>query len=336
MNKTILFGMPSFAGMYKLIEKNLQYYGFNVINIVEDFDNWKPSLSERIYGRWRKIRYRDNNYKNKLKAKRLGCLANERIQGIDWDYALFINGHIYGQDFLKFIRKESSHGIVNYQFDGLHRFSEIYSVINIFDRFYVFDPNDLEFPSLNILPATNFYFDYDLSDNYETERDFYFVGAHMSSRVGVINNFLRYVKENKYMADIHVCGKGVEKRTCYFDGVNLHNEFVSFEENLKRSRQSRVLVDFVIDEHSGLSFRTFEALGYRKKLITTNVKVLNYDFYHPNNILVWDGEDFSKLNDFLELPYYEIDIGIRQKYSFGNWIKYILNIQPHQKISLPQ
>ncbi|WP_228731997.1 MULTISPECIES: hypothetical protein [Pseudomonas] len=39
---------------------------------------------------------------------------------------------------------------------------------------------------------------------------------------------------------------------------------------------------------AGLSFRFFEAMTSRKKVITTNKSVVDYDFYNPANILVID------------------------------------------------
>ena len=52
MSKTILFGMPTVSGLYKLIDKNLKYHGFKVINITEDFENFRyPSISS-----WLKVK----------------------------------------------------------------------------------------------------------------------------------------------------------------------------------------------------------------------------------------------------------------------------------------
>ena len=79
-----------------------------------------------------------------------------------------------------------------------------------------------------------------------------------------------------------------------------------------------------------------EALGYKKKLITTNETVKFYDFYHPNNIFIYNGENHDELTEFLKLPYFPIDENIRKKYSFANWIRYILDIPPYQKITLPE
>jgi len=42
------------------------------------------------------------------------------------------------------------------------------------------------------------------------------------------------------------------------------------------------------------------------------------------------------LAEFVAKPYCELPPEIYQKYSFGNWLRYILDIPHHQKITLPE
>lgn len=341
-NKTVLFGMPPVSGLYKLIHENLEYHGFNVLDLREIEENSHfhyPSFTSWLYTKWRKIIYKDPSPKKYLKLQILQNDILEKIKLTDGlDYAFFINGETYTQEFIKFIQTQSKNGIANYQFDGLHRYPEIYPLINIFNRFYVFDPDDLDIPNYKLLPATNFYFDHNLNNQSERTVDFYFTGVHMDSRVGVITSFGRYIKQRKKTADVNilwrVCGNG---REIYpDDSITLIDQYIDFKENLEKASKAKVLIDFVIDEHKGLSFRAFEALGNKQKLITTNPQIKYYDFYHPNNHLIWDGKDFDIIDDFLNKPYFDIDESIRQKYSFGNWINYILQISPYQNINLPK
>lgn len=339
MSKTILFGMPTVSELYKLIDKNLKYHGFKVINITEDFENFRyPSISSRLKVKWRKFIYKDISAKKNLKCSTLQNIITEKIKNIGkLDYALLISGNIYNSDFIQFLNKVSQNGVVNYQFDGLHRYPSIYSLINEFNRCYVFDSNDLYHSEYHLFPATNFYFDYELDNLPERTVDFYFTGVHMDSRAKVIANFGRYAKTRNKSTDINIFWKRyTDGRKIYPDeSITLIDKTISFEENIKRAQHAKVLIDFVIDEHNGLSFRTFEALGNKQKLITTNTQVKYYDFYHPNNFLVWDGYDFAQLDEFLAKPYVDIDEKIRQKYSFKNWISYILQIQPYEEIKLP-
>jgi spore maturation protein CgeB len=53
-------------------------------------------------------------------------------------------------------------------------------------------------------------------------------------------------------------------------------------------RESKVILDINHPQQSGLTSRTFEALGAKRKLITTNKNIVEYDFYNDRNIYVLD------------------------------------------------
>ena len=45
--------------------------------------------------------------------------------------------------------------------------------------------------------------------------------------------------------------------------------------------------------------------------------------------------NLNGIEEFLDKPYKPIDPKIKQKYSFSNWIKYLLNLKPYTEITLP-
>ena len=69
--------------------------------------------------------------------------------------------------------------------------------------------------------------------------------------------------------------------------------------------------------------RTFEALGARRKLITTNLDIEHYDFYNPNNILVIDRMNVNVPVDFISSQYVDIDQNIYDSYSLSSWLRKI-------------
>ncbi|WP_373795566.1 hypothetical protein [Neisseria dentiae] len=341
--KTILLSLPPHHQVYKLLEENLIYHGFKVINIVREEELFRyPSVKVRLQTKFRQIILRDKLAKLRVKT----TLVKERISrqitesgGID--YALFIRGDIYPPEFLQFIREASSAVMVNYQWDGIKRFPEIWKCIPQFDRFFVFDPADLHTPGHHFLPATNFYFDHDISEMPPEEYDFYFTGSHQQARAKSIIAFARHAEKMGWNINFKVfwwpTQKITDARAIYTPkNIRIGLKGGTFQENLYHTKRARVLVDVLDPVHNGLSFRAFEALGYRKKLITTNAETAKYDFYHPDNIFIWDGETFDGIDDFLKRPYHEIAPEIREKYSFGNWIRYVLDIPPYQPITLPE
>ena len=338
--KTIVFCCVPALGIETLMIKELKNYGFNVVTISDEWNKkyffHYPNIRAFLYAKYRKIFYKDKQPSKDAKAKFYRQKFFATLKYVKKpDYALFVRGDIFDDELLKGIKNCTTNGLINYQFDGLHRFPDIFLKIHLFDKFFVFDYQDLHsYP--NLLPATNFYFEpnAELSSNGKV----YFLAVHYDSRTHLINQFTNYAKQNNLSLDFNIVLIDNEQQKDYKtpEVINFIDKAITFENNIMRSQQSDVLADFVINEHKGLSFRVFEALGYKKKLITTNETVKLYDFYHPNNIFIYNGENHSELTEFLKLPYFPIDENIRKKYSFKNWIRYVLDIPPYQKITLPK
>ncbi len=75
---------------------------------------------------------------------------------------------------------------------------------------------------------------------------------------------------------------------------------------------------------SGLSFRVYEALGFEKKLITTNSTISKYDFFNKKNIQILDAS--LKIEDsFFVTPYEKPDNKVLQKYTLSSWVKNVID-----------
>jgi hypothetical protein len=67
--------------------------------------------------------------------------------------------------------------------------------------------------------------------------------------------------------------------------------------------------------------RTFEALGAKKKLITTNSNIINYSFYNKNNILVIDRIDPKIPPSFFQTKFENIEGVTYDKLTLQGWIQ---------------
>ncbi|WP_429945747.1 hypothetical protein V5G99_08355 [Bibersteinia trehalosi] len=341
--KTILLCISTNLGISRLLERNLIACGFNVILLCpynEKGEGFKyPTLWDRI-----KVNFRKNILKEKEAKRKFECEVYFRnLQGKinqKIDYSLFFLMQGFSPEIILKIKEiTKDNGMINYQWDGLTRYPKAMENLKYFDRCYVFDSNDLKYNELlyNLYPTTNFYFDYEDEIQIQDNGKLYFIGGHNTSRQNEIVNFALYAQEHKINLDIQIVCQDIHKcRDIYPSNVNLLplSEIKPFSENIALAKQCHCILDFVIAQHSGCSFRVFEALGYGKKLITTNKNIKYYDFYHPNNMFVLDN-NFDELEAFLTKPYVELDPSIKKKYSFSNWINYVLNIEPYQPILLP-
>ena len=90
--------------------------------------------------------------------------------------------------------------------------------------------------------------------------------------------------------------------------------------------QTRIIIDMELSNQSGLTMRTIETHGMRKKLITTNPNIKEYDFYNENNILVVDRNNPVVNSDFVSNEYEILPDELYNKYSLSNWIKVIFQV----------
>lgn len=90
--------------------------------------------------------------------------------------------------------------------------------------------------------------------------------------------------------------------------------------------KSHSIVEVLEKGQSGPSLRSMESIFMRKKLITTNEKIVDYDFYHPDNVFIYGINNNAEINSFLQKPYHDINKEIVDWYCFSNWLKRICEI----------
>lgn len=254
------------------------------------------------------------------------------------DYALVIHPDFFPKQFVKYIAGKSNYS-VGYQWDGFNRYPEVSRYIDLFDKFFAFDPVDIN-PKKKVFPASNFYFDYDeafINKIIEKQKSIYFLGGFQKDRINTLLSILKLVNKLNYESFIYLFTRNSKVIQEYKESnINFIAEQISYTDNLIKISQASVLIDFSTKIHNGLSFRCFEAIGLQKKLIIDNPTIKKYDFYNPNNIFVWGSDKVEDLEAFLLTDYEPLPEGICKKYSFTNWLHYVLDIEPYQKIELPK
>ena len=318
MKKKIIFGVSEPFSLNKEMCKNLEFCGYDVVDISINPKYKYTSILDRAKNFFYKTFLGDKSYKNTLRLKKYSADFEKKIkENAPFDYALIIRPDLYPIDFLNII-KNNSKKMIGYQWDGLSVFPEIYKYIPLFDRFFVFDKVDVK---NGLLPLTNFYFDYQLdkNENKSKNKSVYFVGNYFKNRINLMKLMAIAINKAGFRSEINVfTHKDKVKKKHTHLGIHFMESFIGFEENLKNVKNAAVLLDFLNDVHNGLSLRAFEAIGYEKKLITNNVNIKEYDFYNENNIFIFNENNISEIEDFLKKPYIKIEDSIRKKYSFSN------------------
>ena len=110
------------------------------------------------------------------------------------------------------------------------------------------------------------------------------------------------------------------------DSIFYITKRMSNDEVIENIKKAKIIVDIhKYGVQDGLTFRVFEALGFRKKIITTNQDIKSYDFYNPNNIyVIEDMNNISLPESFLNTEYEEIPTEIYNKYTLKSWVDTII------------
>jgi spore maturation protein CgeB len=84
--------------------------------------------------------------------------------------------------------------------------------------------------------------------------------------------------------------------------------------------RSLSILDIQHPRQSGLTMRTFEALGSGKKLITTNPEIAEYDFFNSQNIRIIDRINPEIPEDFFKTPYLHPSQEVYSRHSISGWV----------------
>lgn len=175
---------------------------------------------------------------------------------------------------------------------------------------YTYNPNDAKKYEMMLTTQVHRRFWNDPLQNAQRQRDFYFIGKS-KGRDKILSTLEKKLKEKKFIADFKV-----------FE--DKPKEFISFEENVRLSMESRCIVDVVAKNiNAGQTLRPLESLFFKKKLLTNDTSIVNCDFYHPDNVFIFDDENIrlDGIEEFMKKPLHEVEESILEKYDVDNWMK---------------
>lgn len=102
----------------------------------------------------------------------------------------------------------------------------------------------------------------------------------------------------------------------------VHTDKLSIDEVKQIECSSKCLLDITHLNHQGYTLNVLSAIGKGKKLITTNHRISQEPFYHPNNISIVDACNPVFDRDFFDRPIVPIDISCLE---IHNWLSMIFD-----------
>lgn len=327
----LLLIMPNFFDYPEVIIKEIESMGYKV-----DYFDDRPSTSTFV-----KAILRVNPKLLRLYVRKYFNKIMRTITAEKYDKVFLISGQSlsFSEKMMEEIKySQPSAEFILYQWDSIRNFPYIGKVQRFFDKCYSFDKKDCEInEKLKFLPL--FY-----SEKYEKmgrnklnfkeyTYDLCFVGTAHPRKYQFVKKIKvqlekAYSKQFIYLYFqsrlVYFYRKIKNKELRNSNITEFHYKPINGKQLEEVYENSFCILDSPQDGQFGLTIRTIEALGAKKKIITTNSDIVNYDFYHPENIYVYDGSvDLS--NIFFKSEYIDIPNDIYNKYSLKSWLNVILS-----------
>ncbi len=318
-NKTIIFFSVQTFNLEKEIICKLEKFGAKV----HYFDE-RPSNSNFTKGI---IRLKRSLYQKIIDKYYQNILKKTASMSVDY---LFVNrGEVVPAFFLEEFKKlHKDCEFIFYTWDSFTNHSHPISILKYFDKKSTFDPGDALKYGINFRPL--FYLDDFKNLKKEAiEYDTLFLGTAHSDRYTISSKIRIWCIENKLsmFCYYYMHGKIVYLYKRIFDETfqlfkfsELSFKSLTLKDIIALYRKSRVILDINHPHQKGLTMRTFEAIGARTKLVTTNPEITKFPFYSPNNILLIDRDDIRLNREFFEKDYEDIQEDEYRKLSMEGWL----------------
>lgn len=328
-NKKILLFSPQFFGYGQEIAKKLESYGATV-----DFFDERPGNDFMTKALIRIDKSLLARKIHKYYAKIISSLQRDH-----YDYVLFLNLEAISKSDLLELKKHQPNAVfIMYMWDSVQNKKHTASLMPYFDLKHTFDKSDSKNPkykSFNFRPLF-FLDDYrNINSKSNHTTDLLFVGTLHSDRYNLLKKIRDHCNEIGKSTDFFMFFQS--KKLFYaqkasnrsFSKARIEDfEFASLskEKLIKKLENTKVVLDIQHPDQKGLTMRTIEMIGARKKIITTNKAIKEYDFYDPNNVLYVDRENIDLNSLFFETDYRDLDSEIYHKYSIDGWLDEIFSI----------
>jgi hypothetical protein len=318
-DKNILFLSVKTFNIEMEIIKKLEEHGARVTYYDE-----RPGNTNFIKGI---IRLKRSLIQNKIDSYYRKILTE--ISELKFDFFFLNRGEIVPEFFLRELRKKQLNCkfILN-TWDSFANLNHPVTILRYFDRKYTFDANDAIEHQINFRPL--FYLDaFKNLNSLDKEFDILFLGTAHSDRYIISKLVKRWATENELLTFCYYymhgrlvyCFKKIfDKSFGDFNFRDLSFKPLKLSDIVRLYQKSSVILDVNHPLQSGLTMRTFEAIGAKKKLITTNRNISKYPFYNENNIFIIDRNNINLELSFFEKSYVEIDTNLYEKLSIDGWL----------------
>lgn len=257
----------------------------------------------------------------------------EKTKAKEYDFVFFLKAEVITRKLLVELKDHQKNAkFILYLWDSVDHFPLVRKLFPEFDKILSFDKEDVKVhPDFHFRPL--FYLDEytqipekPVSHKY----DIAFIGTAHLDRLPVLLKLKQFCRQNSVKSYFFI----------YLQDLKIYYLRKLFYKSFRQSRKSdfeltplkkeeiktiinttNCVLDVEKTVQTGLTIRAIETLGARRKLITTNKTIKDYDFFNEKNIFIISRENPTIPLDFLKEDNCAIDPKIYAKYSLEHWLQ---------------
>lgn len=314
--------------------KRILFFGYNYMNYCSFIqEELNAQIGETVYcslefPRWMRL---FRQFSSKFYSKALYRYHLSQINKIadqHFDYVYFIHAKAMDISLIRRLKNLFPKAkFILYYWDSLKKV-DYRSYIPLFDKVFSFDNQDCEDnPELTYLPL--FYTNKLLpsSETLTTSSEYdmaYIVSVTQERRYQYLVGLREYAKKKHlklYEYAVVYSKTYIQyflKQRKLMKGV--HFKSIALKKVYDVFNKSKVIVDFPNNFQSGLTMRTFETLGMRKKLLTSNENIRKEALYSPENIFITPPDQLDRIPlSFFQNPFHPNPA--IEDYSLSSWVR---------------
>ena len=313
MSRVLLLG-PSFFGYRDLVGRGLSRLGHEV-EVADD----RPSESV-AFRSLAKVSYAPLAPAIERHARRL----ERRLREGRHDLVVYLGGMTFCLSPAQLARLRAATGasFAAYLWDSLANSPRVDACLGLFDRVLSFDPADCAARGLELRPLffSGPFREVPLAPAGGFEYDACFVGSvHQPSKFEAVLGIIEALEAQglRVLSHLYMPSRSAEAlrratRPSYRRAA-LTRTPLTAREVARAYAASRAVIDSPQPGQSGLTMRTLEAVGARRKLITANPEALRYDLAGSGQVMAWDGG--AGAAGFVSSPFRELPADVYESYS---------------------
>lgn len=249
-------------------------------------------------------------------------------EGYNPDIVFVVRGQAFDVTTLTYMRRVYTNArFIFYQWDPLCG-KRVKDILDMYDDAFSFDTDDVKNnPKFKFRPSLYLNEYLKVANEKNRKYDVAFVGTLYNNRWPVIKRFMDYFDAHNmkfffylYMPSWTLYLWDFIRKGSFVSPSRMRFTPMTYLENVDIVKESNCVLDIVYSKQTGLSMRAFESMAAKRKYITNNAIVAEYDFYDPNNILIVNKDNINIPEDFVKSPFKEINSTIMKKYSVEGFV----------------